>query len=664
MRILLIPVLPVLGILLLTFLYTEASLAVVVDADRASTLASATVTTVEFLHQLGREQAETVALRDRGGASGMLLVTAQQARTDHAAASYQSAVRAVRVAAPGLASTIDEVTAVVAGLAQARQQALAGLGPGTALPNLTVQFAYAPFTTALLEVAETVPTQLVDRDLSNRTQAIALLVGAKVSLSQQADLLHTAFSRHVLTSSDRTTMTQLATSEQEKLSAFNRIADSTARHTLDALMIGPDVETTTSIRDSAIKSTGDTIMVDPDAWYVAVEHTVRRLHQVELILTNDLSRLAGQTRSNGATRTAVAIVVALSVSVATIVATVVMSLRISRRITSLGRMALAASDGLGEAVAKIAAAEEPAHARDVFLWTQPQMGRGPARPDEISQVSAALVTVHGTALRLAADQALLRRDVESLVAALATRSQALVQRQLHAIDRLEEKELDPDRLTQYYIIDHLANRMLRNDENLLVLAGSQPSRHLSRPYPLYEVIRAASAEIADYQRIDIADVPPFGISGHAIGDIVHLLAELLENAANFSAAQSRVTVTANRSVDGVRLVIYDRGNGMSTDAVALANQRVTHPATLTSALTNTMGLLVVARLAARHRIAVELRSHEHAGTVCLIDLPDQVLVEPPARTSSPLTTAAWRRRLTVQENQPRQTAKLAPRAQI
>jgi anti-sigma regulatory factor (Ser/Thr protein kinase) len=250
-----------------------------------------------------------------------------------------------------------------------------------------------------------------------------------------------------------------------------------------------------------------------------------------------------------------------------------------------------------------------------------------AGPDEIGQVAQALGAVHRQALRLAADQALVRLDIAGLFIALSRRGQSLIYRQLQLLDEFERAESDPQLLSQLFALDHLAARMRRNEENLLVLAGGEPGRRVVNPVLLSDVIRAAAAEIEDYERVDASSVFETAVAAQVVRDLIHLLAELLENATRYSPPTSRVRVSARRSVDAVTVTIFDEGIGLTPPQLADLNQRLNRPTTLTAELAGTMGLLVVGRLAARHGIRVELRSSGE-GAVALVVLPTAVLAAP------------------------------------
>jgi signal transduction histidine kinase len=635
-----VALLPAIGLLAASIFVVHSSVAVVFDAGRAQTLAEMSSATAQLLHELGREQAETIALQERGGSSGQLLVTAQRARTDRALDAYQTAARITASTAPAMKPVLDGAQNLLGRLAGVRRDASVQSGAaGTSAP-----YPYQAMMTSLVAVADAVPAQLIGRDLANRTQAIANLVAAKQALAEQRDLLRSAFSRHTLAAPEKLALAQLVAVEQQRILAFQLKADSASWDTFKRLMSGDDVDATRQVRDRALAGDGQALTQDSDGWYVVSSYALRQLHEVELVLIDELAWLAGAARSDALREAIVTMVLASVLATGAVSVAFALATRTSRRIRRLEEAALATATGLGSTIAEITAAHDPARTRDSHLATRANLNsESIGRRDEIGQVASALTVVHATAVNLAADQALMRLDVELLVAALARRSQELVLKQLRAIDDLEDKELDPDVLAKYYAVDHLATRMLRNDENLLVLVGAQSGRKLNRPYPLLDVVRAASAEIADYARIDIADMPIVGIAAHAVGDVVHLLAEFLENATAFSPQDSRVTVTAHRTIDGLRLVVYDNGVGMTPLAIADANRRLAQPGSLTSALAHTLGLLVVARLAARHGIHAELRSRERVGTASLIAIPENLLVDPPAPAVAPLTTSAWRR---------------------
>jgi hypothetical protein len=216
-------------------------------------------------------------------------------------------------------------------------------------------------------------------------------------------------------------------------------------------------------------------------------------------------------------------------------------------------------------------------------------------------------------------------EVQAMFVALSRRGQTLVQRQIHLIDEFGRNEINPDALAKLFALDHLAARMRRNEENLLVLAGGEPGRWITRPVALVDLMRAAAQEIEAYLRVDIVESAAVAVAAPVAGDAIHLLAELLENATSFSPPHTRVRVAARRTFDGLSITITDSGIGMPAARVAEVNERLAHPSALTSNLIGTMGLLVVARLAHRQGIGVRLDATPASGTTATVLIPDHTM---------------------------------------
>jgi PAS domain S-box-containing protein len=235
--------------------------------------------------------------------------------------------------------------------------------------------------------------------------------------------------------------------------------------------------------------------------------------------------------------------------------------------------------------------------------------------------------VHGLVLNIrdVTEQAALRKSIGDLFHNLARRSQGLVDRQLELIDELERGEVDPDRLEELFRMDHLATRMRRNAENLIVLSGVEQRRRWSEPVPLRDVVEAAVAEVEEYSRVQVAGIHDLALSGQAASDVAHLLAELVENATSFSPPTTRVEVSGGRVGNGYVLEIEDHGIGMSDAELVEANKRLAAPLAADIAVSRMMGFHVVGRLAARHGIAVQLRHSWFGGVAALVLLPAALL---------------------------------------
>ena len=235
--------------------------------------------------------------------------------------------------------------------------------------------------------------------------------------------------------------------------------------------------------------------------------------------------------------------------------------------------------------------------------------------------------VHGLVLNIrdVTEQAALRQSISDLLHNLARRSQGLVDRQLELIDELERKEVDPDRLHELFRMDHLATRMRRNVENLIVLSGVDQRRRWSESVPLHDVVEAAVGEVEDFSRVQITGIHDLTLAGQAASDVAHLLAELVENATSFSSPSTVVEVSGGPTGNGYVLEIEDHGIGMSDAELEEANRRLAEPLAADVAVSRMMGFHVVGRLAARHGIRVQLRHCWFGGVTALVLLPAALL---------------------------------------
>ena len=248
--------------------------------------------------------------------------------------------------------------------------------------------------------------------------------------------------------------------------------------------------------------------------------------------------------------------------------------------------------------------------------------------DEIGEVARAFDQVHREAVRLAADEAMLRGNLNAMFVNLSRRSQSLIERQISLIDSLEQGEQDSGRLSSLFRLDHLATRMRRNSENLLVLAGHEASRRWSQPVPLVDVLRAAISEIEQYERVVLNVQPGITVVGQAVNDVVHLVAELVENATTFSPEDTQVYVSGQPLTSGgVLLDVTDGGVGISDQEMGHANWRLDNPPVVDVGVSRRMGLFVVGRLAARHGVRVRLRHASSGGLTALVWLPDTVAAQ-------------------------------------
>ncbi|MFE7270891.1 nitrate- and nitrite sensing domain-containing protein [Streptomyces sp. NPDC057623] len=315
---------------------------------------------------------------------------------------------------------------------------------------------------------------------------------------------------------------------------------------------------------------------------------------------------------------------------AAVAASLVISVRIGRglvvELVSLRNSALEiARRKLPEAMRRLRAGEEI----DVRAEAPP----GPPAEDETGQVGEALGTVHRAALRAAVERAELASGISGVFVNLARRSQVLVHRQLSLLDSMERRSDDPNELSDLFRLDHLTTRMRRHAESLIILSGAAPGRAWRMPVSLTNVVRAAVSEVEDYARVEVRQLPEAAVIGAAVADLTHLLAEIIENAAQFSPPHTCVRVTGEPVGNGYAVEVEDRGLGMGKETLAEANRRIEQSEALDLFDSDRLGLFVVSRLASRHGIKVHLRTSPYGGTTAVVLLPTALLHGTPVERS-------------------------------
>ncbi|MFG2854997.1 nitrate- and nitrite sensing domain-containing protein [Streptomyces mirabilis] len=311
--------------------------------------------------------------------------------------------------------------------------------------------------------------------------------------------------------------------------------------------------------------------------------------------------------------------------------------RISRRLETLRDAAdLLTTRQLPDVMRRLGAGE------DVDAATEaPPLADGEAGADEIGQVGRSFNTARLAAVEAAVKQATLRRGLFAVLLNIARRNQALVHRQLKLVDTLERRTEDPDVLDDLFRIDHLTTRMRRHAESLIILSGAAPGRRWRRPVPVARVVASAVGEIEEYARVVVPPMPEVGVAADAVADVVHLIAELVENATVFSPPHTQVTLRTGRAGGGFVLEIDDRGLGLEPEQIEEAHRTLTTPDDFDPTRHDRLGLYVVGRLAARHGIEVTLCRSPYGGTTAVVLLPEAVLApvdperpEPAADTES------------------------------
>jgi signal transduction histidine kinase len=403
---------------------------------------------------------------------------------------------------------------------------------------------------------------------------------------------------------------------------FEATATAEQAETLGRALRSGDSQRVTQLREQLLASSPvGPVELDARSWYRYATARIDLLRGVEQELATDVSAASAAAQSS-ANRQALLYTIILTIVLWFTVGVALLMARVM--VGPLRKLTRTANEVADQRLPGLVdRLQQSTDLRDLDVVPEPvPVNSG----DEVGQVSAAFNSVHRVAIQVATEQAALRKSIGDMFLNLARRSQSLIDRQLELIDDLERTEADPDALENLFKLDHLATRMRRNAEDLIVLSGAEPARRWTQPVPLVDVVRAALAEIEDYNRVELLSIDDVGVAGQAVADVVHLLAELIENATSFSPPGTKVQVAGQQVSNGYVLEIEDRGLGMSDEELVEANERLANPPVVDFALSRMLGLYVVARLAQRYRIKVQLRHSWYGGITALVLLPPNVVV--------------------------------------
>jgi anti-sigma regulatory factor (Ser/Thr protein kinase) len=247
--------------------------------------------------------------------------------------------------------------------------------------------------------------------------------------------------------------------------------------------------------------------------------------------------------------------------------------------------------------------------------------------NEIGDLRQAINFTARAAIGAAIDEVAIRRGVNDMFRNLARRSQSLLTRQLELLDSMERRVDDPEELADLFRVDHLTTRMRRHAEGLLIVAGGSSGRIWREPVPVIDVMRAAVAEVEDYTRIRVTSRSNASVAGHAVADIIHLLAELVENATTFSPANTPVRIESDNVAKGLIVEIEDRGLGMSDEQIAQINVRLTEPPLFDLSGSEQLGLYITGQLASRHNVKITMRGSAYGGVIAVVLIPSGLIVD-------------------------------------
>ena len=602
------------------------------DADRARTLSQLSEASGALVHNLQNERAAAAMLLGGTDPAGKQkyneAYTKVQPTVDDAKRPYQQERNALN--ADDLPANFrDRLTSIdgrLGDLPAIRSQ----------VTNAKIQLSsasgnYSALLTDLISVRDSAAQLAGDTTLGDQMRAAAALARYKEFISEERIVGINVLSQGRYTSNLRTQYIETQTGQAQAAQAFKAVATRSDAEQFDQTVAGSDLRKVENYGGYLRSKTNEDISdreFNAVTWDDALRAKSDLVRKVEVSVDAEVVDRATSLRDQEYEQLLVEAGVLLGVLLLAILFAWAVARSMARSLRELRHGALSVAQyGLPHAVSRL---------RDPALSSQlspVQVANQIAEPlpvrskDEFGQVTEAFNAVHLEAVRTAAEQAALRASVATMFVNLARRSQILVDRLIGHLDRLERGEEDPDRLAELFQLDHLATRMRRNDENLLVLAGADSTRVQREPAALIDVLRAAQSEVEHYTRIEFGVIDrDIEVASSAVNDLVHLVAELFDNATAFSPPDSHVMVEARRVGDRAVLYVEDRGIGITPDQMHDLNERLATPPLVDVAVSRMMGLVVVARLAARHGVKVELRPASERGTVADVTLPTSVLV--------------------------------------
>ncbi|MFD3512155.1 nitrate- and nitrite sensing domain-containing protein [Streptomyces sp. NPDC058657] len=626
--------LPVVAATALGGLRINESLSDMQQLEHMQLLTNMTRQATELAAALQNERDKTAGPLANGAAPTDSRVKAETDKTDRVQAAFLRETGGVELgdeSDQALENIRGSLTDIAAGLNELTKIRNAAYTNQTAAGHSQTVSAYGSLITSLLNLSQDMAQATSSPEMIQRTRALAAFSSAKEYASIQraviaASLPDSPENKNPKTSlreSDRLFARAAKGNEDKALATFQRIYGPAAQELLEVLRDGnPDSKRATEYADKVLDNAEGINQVPKRSymdWSDQASNEIEAMKRIEATLLSEMDQKARELKTDSERSTVISGAVILLVLGVSLVGAFVVARSMIRSLRRLEDTATrVAQDRLPELVKQLSESDP----QDVDTSVE---SVGVHSRDEIGRVASAFDDVHREAVRLAAEQALLRGNVNAMFTNLSRRSQGLIQRQLSLISELEAREADPDQLSSLFKLDHLATRMRRNGENLLVLAGEEPGRRWTRPVPLVDVLRAAASEVEQYERIELSSVPSTEVAGRVVNDLVHLLAELLENATSFSSPQTKVRVTGHALPDGRVLVeIHDTGIGLSPEDLSAINERLAAPPTVDVSVSRRMGLFVVGRLSLRHGIRIQLRPSDSGGTTALVMLPVDV----------------------------------------
>ncbi len=602
-------------ILIVSLVLVSVSLGVIVVREVGSYRQSgATVTAVS--HALAVQDLVQEIQRERGLSNGLLggaagleqALADQRVRTDRAIDTLDAGTAGADQLRSALNrfATLATTRAQIDGHRVSRQAAFQFYTDGiTVLNRLTLGLDSAR-----------------DEQIRHGLRALYALGDVKEQTAKERGFLNGVFTANGFRPDEYGQFLEIRAAKTAGLAAFALYATDRRQRLLDAVLRGENATEAAESEQIAVASyTGPLVRpVDPGNWWAQMTAVIDAQRSVQQVIGDDVRQRATVLRKQAALILGGVLLAAL---IAVIAEATLVFVSVRAIVRPLARLAADADDVADRRLPCIIAAWQAAD-RSQPLPPEP-VRAAPGASTEITALTAALDGVQSTAFALASEQALVRRNTEESLANLARRNQNLVRRQLGLISEFERTELDPKGLSNLFELDHLATRMRRNAENLLVLVGEASPRRWAEPIALSDVIRAGLSEVADYHPVVVHRLDEVAIVGGVVTGLAHMLAELIENGLAFSPPDVEVEIYGRTVASGYLLAVVDHGIGMPSDKLAQANARLRGEQDFVVAPTRYVGLYVVGRLARRLGIEVELTASPISGIVARLHLPAEII---------------------------------------
>lgn len=533
------------------------------------------------------------------GDGGFGPIEEQATAVDRAAADLGQHLASSDIATGVVADRYGELRPLLDGLGQLRQQVRDHrIGEAKAIDE------YTRVISSVLALDRALSSSVADRSLSSTATALQDMMGLTEEVRLQQALVLTGLTEGELKAPVLESLNGSRARLQSKITDARATVAAHWQQRLDQTLTAPAIVDRNNMLRAITTESTDNIYsggfsVQREAWNASTEASVALIDQGRGDLAADVRATASRLEDEASNAAGWDSVLLLSALIAAAAIIFVIARQLLGSLQVLRSSALDAAEyELPAAVASI----REGKVADAVVEPFPV-----DTTDEVGQLARAFDEVNQQALRLAVEQADLRRGYGEVFVSISRRSQSLLERQLRLFEQLEQDEEDPDQLARLFQLDHLATRMRRNNENLMVLSGSDLARRFTQPTDLADVLRAAVSEIEQYPRVVVQPPPSVKLRGHTASDLVRLVAELLDNAANFSAPDTTVTVSSYQAGDGtVVLDVLDQGIGMGHQELARANERLAQVDEDDLATSRRMGLFVAGRLAVRHGVGVEL----------------------------------------------------------